>query len=317
MGEDLTINEKKENKRGKKDKKINWYLDTPSKQTIVMVGSFVLLYVLCTMVLKFRFTISFYISEMASVNDPNIPYSVQLKGSDISQLVILNLAIPCIVWWVYRDSIKAAKENNPNFNEKIIFDYLILMLVALFIIGNSSHVIVNRINGKLLDDGYIQTVLRDNPTSKMADAYKLIYFYDEYVGHLGMMVPLFFIQMVLLRSQIHVPQEFKKLHPVEIALLIILGILNGVYNSYSLIEGQSNIVLLVMHLLLLPIIIWLILKKRYSIKNHPILLFLLLQIIGFTIYSFIWIILTGLKPYYPFTYQPSELEKSWFLSIKF
>ena len=109
MSEDLAINEKEENKKGKKDKKINWYLDTPSKQTIVMVGSFVLLYVLCTMVLKFRFTISFYISEMASVNDPNIPYSVQLKGSDISQLVILNLATPCIVWWVYRDSIKAAK----------------------------------------------------------------------------------------------------------------------------------------------------------------------------------------------------------------
>ncbi len=304
MSEDLTINEKK--------KKINLYLDTPSKQTIVLVGSFVLLYVLCTMVLKFNFTISFYISEMASVNDPNFPYSVELKGSDISQLIILNLATPCIIWWIYRDSVKAAKEKNPDFQAKIIFDYLILILLALFILGNSSHVIVNRINGKLIENGYIQTILRDNPTSKMADAYKLIYFYDEYVGHLGMMVPLFFIQIVLLRSQIHVPQEFKKLHPVEMGLLIILGLLNGVYNSYSLIEGQSNIVLLSLHLLLFPIILWLICKKKYSINNHPILLFLLLQIIGFTFYSIYWMILTGLKTYYPFTFQPSELDNSWF-----
>ena len=312
MSEDLTINEKKEKKKGKK---FSWYLDTPSKQTIVLVGSFIFLYVLCTMVLKFKFTISFYISEMAEVNDPNIPYSVQLKGSDISQLVILNLATPCIAWWVYRDSIKAAKENNPNFQEKIIFDYLILILLAIFVIGNSSHVIVNRINGKLLDDGLIQTVLRDDPTSKMADAYKLIYFYDEYVGHLAMMVPLFFIQIVLLRSQIHVPQDFKKLHPVEIALFLILSILNGAYNSYKQIEGQANIVLLILHLLLLPVILWLIWKKKYSIKNNPVLLFFLLQIIGFAICSIIWIIMTGLKPYYPFTYQPTELEKSWFSSI--
>jgi len=249
---------------------------------------------------------------MASVNNPNIPYSVELRGSDVSQLIIMNLAIPCIVWWIYRDSIKAAKQKNPDFEDKIIYDYLILILLAIFIIGNSSHVIVNRINGTLLKDGYIQTVLRDNPTSKMADAYKLIYFYDEYVGHLAMMIPVFFIQIVLLRSQIQIPQEFKKLHPVEITLLIALGLLNGIYNSYSLIEGQANIVLLILHLLLLPIILWLILKKKYSIKKHPILLFLMIQIFGFVIYSIIWISITGLKPYYPFTYQPSELEKNWF-----
>ena len=92
---------------------------------------------------------------MASVNNPNIPYSVELRGSDISQLVILNLATPCIVWWIYRDSVKAAKEKNPNFQAKKIFDYLILILLALFILGNSSHVIVNRINGKLINDGFI------------------------------------------------------------------------------------------------------------------------------------------------------------------
>ena len=99
--------------------------------------------------------------------------------------------------------------------------------------------------------------------------------------------------------------------------LFILGLFNGIINSYSLMEGQSNIILLSLHLLLLSIILWLIWQKTLSIKNHPIFLFLFLQIIGFIGYSIVWIILTGLKPYYPFTFQPSELEKSWFSTKEF
>ncbi len=85
----------------KVNKRNGWYLNTPARQELVLVGSFIVLYVFCTMILKFKFNVSFWISEM------NQKYTVEFKASDISQLFILNLVWPLIAWWVYRDSKKS------------------------------------------------------------------------------------------------------------------------------------------------------------------------------------------------------------------
>lgn len=249
---------------------------------------------------------SFWISEMDQ------RYTVEFKASDVAQLLFLNLIWSPIAWWVYTDAKKAAQTASPAKSFSKVLDIAFFALLCFFVMSNSSHVIVNRINGKLMGKDYIKEVLVNDPTHGMSVGYLLIYWYDEYLGHLGMMAPLFLGQCILLYFQLHTPQEFKQVPLVEKILFFILGAGNGLYNSYSLVEGQANIPLLVMHLLLLVTLIALLISKKYPFKSHPIMWFLFLQIAGFVIYSIIWIALTGLKPYYPFTYQPSELNKPWF-----
>jgi uncharacterized integral membrane protein len=241
----------------------------------------------------------------------NQKYTVEFKASDVSQLLFLNLLWPIIAWWVYRDSKKAIFDHNPKYNYKMIWDYIFLILIFFFIVSNTCHVVVNRINGTLLYQEYIRDVILFDPEHGMSAGYLLIYYYDEYLGHLGMMAPLFFGQLVIFRNQLKNPQYLKDIHLIELMLLVILAIGGGLFNSYSLMEGQSNIPLLVLHLLIIPLFLWLLFGKKFKFKENPMFLFFLLQTVGFLIYSIIWIAMTGLKPYYPFTYQPSELNHPW------
>ncbi len=185
------------------------------------------------------------------------------------------------------------------------------MLIFFFILSNTCHVVVNRINGKLRDQEYIRDVIIFDPEHGMSVGFLMIYYFDEYLGHLGMMAPLFFGQLVVLRNQLKNPQNLKDIHIIELILLIIIGLGGGLYNSYSLIEGQANIPLLILNLLIIPLFIWLFLGKKFKFMDNPMFLFFLLQTLGFLIYSVIWIAMTGLKPYYPYTYQPSELHNPW------
>ncbi|XP_035666895.1 ceroid-lipofuscinosis neuronal protein 6 homolog isoform X2 [Branchiostoma floridae] len=136
---------------------------------------------------------------------------------------------------------------------------VIYLAVIFFVMGASLHLVGDSVNHRLIHSGYQNHLsVRDNPIMQklqpesLVDSFELLYFYDEYLGHLMWYIP-FFLCLVLYFGGCFVPDKGRGGRmPVS---AWILTIVSAVYNWYLVTEGQIFPLFLISYAVML-LIFW-------------------------------------------------------------
>jgi len=251
-------------------------------------------------------SISFWISEL------NQKFITSFSLKDIIDLIFLNLIYPFISIKT-RNLIINDKNKNKFFPKPIdenniglisLKNYFFIFFLVVFIFANTSHILFNRINSG---------VRHINPDIIYTNVYRIIYFFDEYFGHLGLSIGFLGMATINLNDQISI--KCRKLNIFEKIWLYLFGISFGSVFAATLMEGQSAFPILLYYVGVLIYLVKYVIKhiklnkinirnlEKWNLIDYPIIIFFILNSIGFIGFSLIYGALTGLKPYYPFFIQ--------------
>ncbi len=150
-------------------------------------------------------------------------------------------------------------------------------------------------------------ILANNDSMDTSELYSYIYYSDEWLGHHLIHIGLYgYTLMALFAEFLGKEEERRKLNGDELTYTILLGAATGII-AYTTYEGQAAFMMLILWTILLSVELFVIIIKKINILERPILLYTLINSIIFIILFIIWVSIFGVKPYYPFIYQPSEL----------
>ncbi|MHA1340610.1 MAG: hypothetical protein ACTSRZ_17910 [Promethearchaeota archaeon] len=306
IGENKNISiPSKENTKNNENKSFKFVLDFKSQNA--QIFWFFILWGVCFGVgylFKGKYIyIPFWISEL------NQRFYTPFYLKDIIDLFFLNIIFPFFAIKTRNLVIKDKNMNNffPNKKSTELNNGLIskknfwyVFFLIIFIFGNTSHILINRVNS------LVQSL---DPNNIYTEAYRFIYFFDEYFGHLVLSIGFLGMATINLSDQIKV--KCRNLNILEKICVIFFGLGFGAVFAATLMEGQSTFPILIYYVVILIYLINNIRKiTKYQTKNsskslwkYPILIFFLLNSIGFILFSIIYGIIMGIKPYYPFFIQ--------------
>ncbi|MBD3353524.1 MAG: hypothetical protein GF364_18720 [Candidatus Lokiarchaeota archaeon] len=306
MGDKLT-------KQSFKQKLANFYMMLDFESQYAQIFIFFITWGICFgigyLFSGFTFSISFWISEIDEL------VSVEFKVRDILDLLLINLVYPLFAIktrnLVKLDSITSNNQTPHKKTDTILTskftksDYVYYFFLSVFIFGNTSHVLVNRISAMYRHMDY---------NNIFTELFHLTYFWDEYFGHLGIAIGIYGMAMLNFKKQIHL--KCRKLRKDEWFWLWIFGIGFGPVFCGAMLEGQAVFPFLIFFISLLLIILVHIRKQRnkreeqkeksitaWKLSDHPIIFFYILMAVGFIAAAIVFGFIYGMKPYYPFFVQ--------------
>ncbi|KAI8481740.1 PREDICTED: ceroid-lipofuscinosis neuronal protein 6 homolog [Branchiostoma belcheri] len=169
---------------------------------------------------------------------------------------------------------------------------VIYLAIIFFVMGASLHLVGDSINHRLIHSGYQNHLsVRDNPIMQnlqpksLVESFELLYFYDEYLGHLMWYIP-FFLCLVLYFGGCFVPDTRRGGNmPVS---AWILTVVSAIYNWYLVTEGQIFPLFLVSYTVML-LIVWYNRKYReepdvngyFMLYSFGLTLFLVVTWVGY------------------------------------
>ena len=178
-----------------------------------------------------------------------------------------------------------------------------LIAIVLFNYGTIIHVTMNRLNSQITGD------LRSE------GVYDAIYFLDEVIGHLFLTLGFFlilyeaaYLHMLTIKHRSEAKDlEGFMLGEGEKRINLFYGIALGVITTVAYLEGQCAFIFLILYPIFTVLFIIMAKKQGVSLQENSFLVMILLMTIFFTISTVLYAFITGIKPVYPFFYQPSEL----------
>ncbi|CAF2487474.1 unnamed protein product [Rotaria sp. Silwood2] len=118
---------------------------------------------------------------------------------------------------------------------------LFTILMTVFVMGASIHLVGDSINHRLVLNGYqLHLSVRENPIMQkldppsLIDSFELLYFYDEELGHYMWYLP-YFLCFLLFFNSTFVPVQSKT---IDAKGFWSLALLNSTYYWYLVTEGQ-------------------------------------------------------------------------------
>jgi hypothetical protein len=145
------------------------------------------------------------------------------------------------------------------------------------------------------------------------DNYVFTYFLDEIVGHhlMNAGFVLYYVVMAVAKPRDSLPLSKPEhaLNGGERVLVLVASAVHGVIFSIENLEGQSMVFSLVMlgAMACGIVLATLVKRNKLAILNRPFLLFIAVQLVVMLVFTIVWGIALGVKPYYPFFYEPSEI----------
>lgn len=143
--------------------------------------------------------------------------------------MIYNIVTPFIIQSLISKSPK-------KFNQS-----LFTILMTVFVMGASIHLVGDSINHRLVLNGYqLHLSVRENPIMQkldppsLIDSFELLYFYDEVLGHYMWYLP-YFLCFILFFNSCFVPVSSPTTSGKGFG---ILALLNSTYYWYLVTEGQ-------------------------------------------------------------------------------
>ncbi|MHA1762734.1 MAG: hypothetical protein ACTSYC_03120 [Promethearchaeota archaeon] len=180
-----------------------------------------------------------------------------------------------------------------------ILKIIYILAITTMCLGNAVHLIVNDLNNRAFNPALIAS------DSSYKELYFSIYFWDELFGHIALSVPLLaLLGIILIGLSKEIPS--RPLNWVEWILITLVGVGYGTVWFYGFTEGQVTRVASIINLFLLLYILFNELKNPNFLKDHPFVWIVLIETIIFLSFAIIWCFIFGLKPYYPYFYQPEE-----------
>ena len=196
------------------------------------------------------------------------------------------------------------KTKNLEDNKITIYYLIFIIAIVIFSSGNIAHVLLNRLNADVIDDYNTQSF------------YYMIYYIDEFLGHTLIMIGFFIVLSEI--CFLHTLDLQKRLETDEYSDILlrnkepfwnyIIGIGLGVGTAFTYLEGQSAFLFLFLNPALCALVYIQSRKYGIKVKENGLLIMIILMTITFIISVLIWSIVTGIKPYYPFFYQNSEVD---------
>ncbi len=219
--------------------------------------------------------------------------SVKLVG----EIILMGPAFAVIYFFLMKYLISDIDEEQGKNKYYInLIEIGVVIFISISCTGHIVHVLFNEIN-KIYINSY--------NVMDTSELYSFIYYFDEWLGHHLIHIGYFgYILMALLAE--FLGKEHRKLNWDEIIYTFLSSIGLCIIFGYFTYEGQAAFMMLILCTLLLIIEVLVVFKKKVNVLNYPILLATIacnMMVIGFFI---AWTLVFGLKPYYPFVFQPSE-----------
>ena len=238
----------------------------------------------------------YYLSE----HDKIVGYQLNLK--DVLDLVFIGPIFTIFSFFLLRRILTHLSENG-HTEHKVIFAYVVFLIaIVLFNYGNIIHVTMNRLNSQIRDEYGTEQV------------YYSVYYLDEIIGHHFLTIGFFIIFVE--NCALHTLNLSKSLdsgdpkilmNPTEKKWNYVFGSLLGAITAFAYLEGQSAFLFLILNPIFSGLLIIYSLKKKIKIQENSLLMLFLLMTVVFSVVTILWGILFGIKPYYPYFYQNSEL----------
>ncbi|MHA1684480.1 MAG: hypothetical protein ACTSUE_26315 [Promethearchaeota archaeon] len=262
---------------------------------LLNMGVFLFLQLISGMKASFTFTIwlSDGIDAFETVQFPVYTVIEIIMTGPLVSMVMVYCFRKMVQFWEVDDIISDRKEK--------LLNILILLCVLLLNTGVFTNRIFNIVSAHL----------KEIPAAH--DQYVWAYFLDEFLGHtlshLGLSLFLFTMALTMPLNTNLLGEKSYRMNGGERVLVFIPALAYGVINSYANLEGQTALLTLVF-LSILAILLILVVKKvsgKVFIINRPFLLFIISQVLVMVVFLTIWVVATGIKPFYPFFFQPTEL----------
>lgn len=244
-----------------------------------------------------QFTFSFYVSEQKFV----ATYQISLK--DLLDIVFIAPFFAVLSFLLIKRLLDDLKMKGIEDNKITLYYLVFIIAIVIFSSGNIAHVLLNRLNADVIDDYNTQSF------------YYMIYYIDEFIGHHLITIGFFIVLSEI--CFLHTLDLQKRLGSDEYSGVLlrdrepfwnyIFGIGLGVGTSFTYLEGQCAFLFLILNPVLCALVIFQSRKYGIKIKENGLLIMIILMTITFITIVLIWSIVTGIKPYYPFFYQNSEV----------
>ena len=222
-----------------------------------------------------------------------------LSTRRICEIILMGPVFAIIYYFLMKHLINGIDENEGNNKYYIVLIEIgMLTFISISVMGHAIHM--------LFDKASWSYIYANNDEMDTSELYSLIYYSDEWLGHHLIHIGYFgYISMALITE--FLGKEHRKLNWDELIYTITSGVGLSVVFGYVTYEGQAAVMMVVLCSILLVLEITLILIKRINPLERPILLATLIANIIVICFFIYWITAFGIKPYYPYVYQPSEM----------
>jgi hypothetical protein len=232
--------------------------------------------------------------------------TAQFPAYTIAEIVAFGPAMAIVMAWCFNRTISYLRSSGLMPTGKAcVLGLLLVVSIALLNAGLLINRLFNVISAHAKE--FYDT------TGLGYDNYTFAYFLDEIVGHhlMNAGLVLFYVVMAIAAPRDSAPLSRPEhaLNGGEKLLVLVSSAVYGLIFTIENLEGQSMVFsLILMGALVCTIVLSTMVKRnKLAISNRPFLLFLVVQLLVMLVFSIAWGIALGVKPYYPFFYEPSEL----------
>ena len=258
------------------------------------------------------------------VNVSEVPGGVnQAFSFSIRTFIELILMGPVfsIIYYILMKKMINKLDNTSKNNEiyKSLLEIAVVLFIIIYNMGHAIHILFNHANSiytlsfGLISLHYLILFLILLPSeslklliSFLTPLYLFLYYSDEWLGHHLIHYSFFAFFVIAVITEL-LQDDLQEMSWDEILICIILGIGASFVGGYATYEGQCAFPLFILSIILLIFQIFYAKMKKLEIRKYPIFLAILIYNIIVIAFFLSWIALFGMKTYYPFIYQPSEL----------
>ncbi len=224
----------------------------------------------------------------------------------IAEIVAFGPVMAVVMSWCFQKTLatwSAAGLMSPG--KARVLGLLFAVSIALL----NTGLLINR----LFNVVSAQAKVFYDATGQGYENYVYAYFLDEIVGHhlMNAGFVLYYAVMVVAapRNSTLLSRPEHKLNGGERVLVLGSSAVHGVIFSVENLEGQSMFFSLVVMGAVAGVIVLVTMARcnKLALLDRPFLLFIAVQLMVMLMFAMIWGIALGVKPYYPFFYEPSEL----------
>jgi hypothetical protein len=278
---------KKPAKMLNKDPKSKKTLANQKKAIIYFYGAYGLFYVIAMLYRSFLpvVEIPFYIAE----TNQSINYEIQL--AEIFDVLLVGIIFSINVnraYFYLQDNLGVRKKR-----------YTVPLLVSIIILnfGVIVHMVANQLHEIIHDDVF-------TAGSNLELLQQGLYFWDETASHILSAAGLFMLMLLL----VFVEAADKSHVESNNYLLNFICLLVGFGLAFGLIEGQCAAIFFFVSIAYLLVIFVIIGLTKKTWKDKPFMAATTMVLVGYIIFTLIYVYVTGMKDVYPFIMQITETE---------
>jgi hypothetical protein len=224
----------------------------------------------------------------------------------IAEIVAFGPVMAAVMTWCFRKTLASWSDAGLMPARKAS---VLGMLFAVSIAMLNAGLLVNRLfNVVSAQAKYFFDTVHEGYAN-----YVFAYFLDEIVGHhlMNAGFVLYYVVMAVAAPQDSIPLSRPEhaLNGGERVLVLVSSAVHAVLFSIENLEGQSMVFSLVLMGATACVILLVTMARRNKLAflNRPFFFFIAVQLVVMLVFAVIWGIALGVKPYYPFFYEPSEL----------